>query len=230
MTTSFAISLQHFEDAMNTLSKYSTLLAFIIASIPPFFFATPLFLKSTDNDNGFYGIAIWSAAVLGGFAFIHGVDFTKRSMCACTKDLNIRTAAAVLGLIFITVLYSYMFRGNYPIVTSGRPDFLIYGILMFMALRGLEGMFVHGVLQGELFVNFARPARVLMTVFMAGSIFVGFVGHDIDSTTLPYFAANIIESLFGILLFEMGLPLYAVIFSRMMGGAIFIWFMQLYLF
>ncbi len=215
-------------DAKKT--SIAALAALFIASAPHFFFPTPLMLKSAANMNGFYGIAIWPAAVLAGFAFMLGVDFTKRSIDG-SKNLNLHTVVAILGLIAVFVGYSYAFAGNYPVITKSRPAFLVTALAMFFGLRGLEALFMHGILQGDVLASFKNKAlRIVGVVAAAAFIYFGFYVQEIDSTTSLYFGAIIAETLFGAILFELGLPLYSVVLTRALCGGLFIWFTQMFLF
>ncbi len=215
-------------------SKKTTLVAFaalFVAAAPHFFFPTPIFLKSIGNMNGFYGIAIWPAAVLAGTAFMLGVDFVKRSSDRWSKNHNANAICAVLGLILFFVGYSYAFAGNYPVVTKSRPSFLMTALFMFMGLRALEALFTHGILQGEvLAAGQNKVLRIAISVVAVAAIYCGFFFQTENTSTSLYFGAIVAETLFGALLFELGLPLYSVVLTRALCGGIFIWFTQMFLF
>ena len=213
-----------------SMPKVVAIAALFIASAPHYFFASPLSLKAAGDMNGFYGISIWPAAVLAGVAFMYDLDFSKRARSPWTTDLNRKTILTILGLLGFILLYSHIFLGHYPLVTKTRPSFLPYALLLFASLRGLEATFTHGLLQADILSDKNRLSRIALTFASLGIIYGGlFIQHNEEATWI-YTGAIFAEGLFGALLFESGLPLYAVLLARALCGAIFIWFTQMFLF
>ncbi|GEM_PF-4322812 len=212
------------------MPKVVAIAALFIASAPHYFFASPLNLKAAGDMNGFYGISIWPAAVLAGVAFMYDLDFSKRARSPWTTQLNTKTSLAILGLLGFILFYSYLFVGHYPLVTKTRPSFLPYALLLFACLRGLEAIFTHGVLQADILSEKNRLSRITLTLVSLGIIYGGLFIQYNEEATWIYVGALLAEGLFGALLFEAGLPLFAVFITRALCGAIFIWFTQMFLF
>lgn len=203
-----------------------TVAATLIAAAPHAFFPLPFELHMHGLDDGFFGISIWSTAILAGFAFFFGADFSSRRTLDSARP---ETAAAVLvgAVVALAVTYGVIFENFWTDMTDRRPwGELRIALPLYAGLWALGTIFWQGFVQHV--VCGALPRVVGVVAAVVGPVFVAlpfFVQSDIDSV-MRYLAAVCAGHLVTALTYALGFRVAAAALVGAGVGLLFVWFQQ----
>ncbi len=201
------------------------ILAVVGASIPHFFFASPLELHLQHNFRGWIGIAVWAPAILGGMGFMLGADFDDRIERPPNWFMASGMAAA-----FAPILYGMFIFLLFPHLSSDmgdtRPwDELKKALPLYAGIGALQVPFWQGIIQQKLTSEWHPAARIAVLIVLEVLIFLPFIRMtNIVDTGFIYVQAG--AAGFAAAAYETGLSVKMMMLVRAIMGLAFVWFQQ----
>lgn len=202
-----------------------TILAVVGASIPHFFFPTPLELHLQHNFRGWIGIAVWAPAILGGMGFMLGADFDDRIERPPSWFMASGLAAAFTPILFGAFIFM-LFPHLSTDMAENRPwDELQKALPLYAGIGALQVPFWQGIIQQKLTSKWHPAARIALLIAAEVLIFLPFIRmtNIVDTGFLFVQAA---AAGFAAAAYETGLSVKMMMIVRALMGLAFVWFQQ----
>lgn len=204
---------------------FVVVLALVVAAAPAAFFANPMQLHMTGEMRAYWGIAVFSSAILAGLAFFRDAEFGYRQ----TTDYRAEVVAVawVGTLVAMQAVLSVVFERWSSDMAGMRPvDELMRQLPLWTGCGVIAGLFWQGVFQRNFSDDASPIVRVGLTTLAGVAVWAPFAIHgsaEVASHLLPSLALGY---LLAALLHELGTPVWATMLWH--GGLFFglVWFRQ----
>jgi hypothetical protein len=199
--------------------------ALAVAAAPHFFLETPLALYEQQNASAWVGLTIWSPALLAAAALFAGVAPGARVDRPLLASVDLRMAAALSVPIAVLVVLGFAnFDGYQHVISWSR---LASAMAVYAGVFAVGTFFWQGLLQHRVLGACPRAGRITGVVIAGAAVWLPFLVHqpweDVGGLLLEH---ALVYLALGVL-FEVGLPVYALTGSAALIGVAYAWVHQM---
>lgn len=199
--------------------------AIAVAAAPAFFFANPLHIHMSGEMHEYWGIAVFSSAILAGLAFFRDGDFMwtrteKFGAPVVATAWMITFVLAQVSLAFIFERWSTDMDGLRPVAELQRQ------IPLWAGCGLVAGLFWQAIFQRNLSETLHPVARVAVTALAGTLLWAPFVIHGSDDVLTHLLPALAIGYLLVAAVNEIGAPIWSTMLWHAGWFAGLVWFRQ----
>lgn len=193
--------------------------ALAVAAAPHFFLETPLAFYEQPNLSAWLGLTIWSPALLAAAAIFAGVVPNAGVERPVFDSVDARMAAAVAAPIAVLIALGLAnFDGYQHVISWSR---LSAAMAVYAGVFAVGTFFWQGLLQHRVLQQWPRPARLVAVAAAGAAVWLPFLTHQPWENVGGLLFEHALIYLTLALIFEFGLPVYALMGSAALMGVAF---------